>query len=127
MARQITVRTLCDVHLAKGEQVDGRELTVALDGAKPRVLALCEPCYADLWAPVLALVSEHGQPVPTDAAAQPTTAPGRRLPCPFPDCTKVGDSSTLSSHVRHVHGMGLVAAREANGVQQVKRGRAPRG
>lgn len=62
MAKEIIVRVTCDRHALKGEHVEGTTLPpIAMDKSKPRVLDLCAECEADVYAPLVELLTEAGR------------------------------------------------------------------
>ena len=115
MAREVIVRTWCDVHLTQDdEHVEGEELPpLALaPRTKPKVVALCEVHRKEFYDPLVQLLADLGQPVPDAAAAAAATSvkrvnTGRGGPhmCPVDDCPYLGGPtiSALQTHVRSHH------------------------
>ena len=50
-------RTVCDLHLARGEEVEATTRNIQIDGEKGSV-DLCDSCYQENIAPVLNLVEQ---------------------------------------------------------------------
>jgi hypothetical protein len=128
MAREVILRTWCDVCLAKDQNEEGIELPpLHLVPGKPRVVALCEVHRKELFDPLVELLKEHGQPVDPDGNPTPgvrghyqprrgqrsTPANERKLaeggvPCPFPGCGMVSKSRpSLQHHTTRMHQVSL--------------------
>jgi len=77
MAREVIVKTWCDLCLASDSKTEADELPpIQLPHmTKPRVLALCEVHTKELYTPLLELLRKHGQPVPPK-----DTPAGRMVP-----------------------------------------------
>jgi len=66
MARQVTIRTLCDVCLNTDTETDAEELPpLNLVGTKARILALCDE-HRTPYDDLVTLVKEFGQTVDID-------------------------------------------------------------
>lgn len=61
MARRVEISVLCDVCLAEDVESEGVEVSVSLDGAAPRTLALCETDRKDLLDPLADALVRLGQ------------------------------------------------------------------
>lgn len=121
MTRELVVRTWCDAHASKGEQVPGDvSYEVTWDGMA-RTLDLCTECAAFMVAPLLSVLTEvsaapdapaagAAAKAPKAAKAAPSTA---RRPyardtevergCLFCDYRTTGTPGALSQHVRIAH------------------------
>jgi pyruvate/2-oxoglutarate dehydrogenase complex dihydrolipoamide acyltransferase (E2) component len=62
-------RTVCDLHLTRGEEVDATTRSIAIDGAKGSV-DLCDSCYQENIQPVLDLIGQ----LPNQTPAKKTPA-----------------------------------------------------
>lgn len=85
MARQQKVFYWCDVCLNDEveEQVEATEVAVAVDKAKPKVIALCDDHRSTLLDPLMSLLDQFGQPVarvggPNSIGPSPVSGNGRR-------------------------------------------------
>ena len=65
-------RTVCDLHLARGEEVEATTRNIQIDGEKGSV-DLCDSCYQENIAPVLNLVEQLRN------TRQAEKAPARRV------------------------------------------------
>lgn len=54
-------RTVCDLHLTRGEEVDATTRSVEIDGKEARI-DLCESCYEENIRPVLNLIEQRRSP-----------------------------------------------------------------
>jgi hypothetical protein len=50
-------RTVCDLHLTRGEEVDATTRSIEVDGKQARV-DLCDSCYQENIGPVLSLIEQ---------------------------------------------------------------------
>lgn len=112
MAREVVVHLWCDPCLAEDQHVEGQELPPLhlpeLTGNRPRVAAVCERHYKELYQPLLDLLEEHGQPV--DEEGNPTAVRGKGRPRKSDQpmsCPSCGHTSpnrgALASHVKLMH------------------------
>lgn len=114
MAREVIVKTWCDVCLDADENEEGRELPPLLlpelPGNKARVVALCDVHEKQLYTPLVDLLLEHGQMV--DEEGNPTGPRGKYgkagggMTCP--ECGHQSPNrGALSSHTKNMHGKAL--------------------
>lgn len=108
MAQEVI--TWCDPHLAKkDERVPGKPRTIFVDGGKPKVVDMCDPCDKEILQPVRDLLAEFGRN--SDAAPRPPINPGGNkrgrkphpdnvLTCPFEDCKDGPDGSPYTAGTR---------------------------
>jgi D-alanyl-D-alanine carboxypeptidase len=54
-------RTVCDLHLARGEEVDATTRNINIDGEKASI-DLCDSCYQENIAPVLGFIEQLRSP-----------------------------------------------------------------
>jgi pyruvate/2-oxoglutarate dehydrogenase complex dihydrolipoamide acyltransferase (E2) component len=66
-------RTVCDLHLTRGEDVDASTRSIAIDGKKAGV-DLCDSCYQEYIQPVLDLIEQLRNPTPAEKAPVKTAA-----------------------------------------------------
>jgi hypothetical protein len=64
-------RTVCDLHLSRGEEVDATTRSIAIDGAKASV-DLCDSCYQENIQPVLDLIGQLPNQTPAKKAPPKT-------------------------------------------------------
>lgn len=126
MAREVILRTWCDLCLDNDVNEEGVELAPLLlpevGGNKPRVLALCEVHLKELYQPLVDALVEHGQMVDDDG--NPTGPRGRYKKAASkggdgedwacPACDHVSPNrAALNSHARGRHGKSLAALQGA--------------
>ena len=58
-------RTVCDLHLRRGEEVDATTRSIAIDGEKAGI-DLCDACFQDYIQPVLDLIEQLRKPTPAE-------------------------------------------------------------
>lgn len=131
MAKEIRTFTWCDICLAKGDHVEGTEVTITLSGLKPRLLALCETDANDIIKPLRDILEDVGQIISTTTKSPTKTASRRavtesaestenaestegELSCPACD-KRYSVNSSLRNHLRTVHGLTLTQARAQYG------------
>lgn len=54
-------RTVCDLHLRRGEEVDATTRSLEVDGKKARV-DLCDSCYQETMGPILSVIEQLRSP-----------------------------------------------------------------
>lgn len=98
MAQELIQRIWCDRCMAKGEHVEGRTVpTIVFGNQAPRELDLCPQCEADMVAPLLELLQEHGRRLPGDDTPDLVSCP---------DCGKEVTKRGLGLHRSQMHGEG---------------------
>lgn len=118
-----TIRTICDVHDAKGVEVDGITWQVLIrkqgQRTQQRDVDLCPECSQGLEA-VSAFVVElgrtDGQTAPRRAVASTAASNGNgsdSVACP--ECGNSLTRGNLARHLRQVHAMGDTAVAQALG------------
>jgi pyruvate/2-oxoglutarate dehydrogenase complex dihydrolipoamide acyltransferase (E2) component len=65
-------RTVCDLHLRRGEEVDASTRSIVVDGKNAGV-DLCDSCYQEHIQPVIDLIEQLRNPTPAEQA--PVEAP----------------------------------------------------
>jgi pyruvate/2-oxoglutarate dehydrogenase complex dihydrolipoamide acyltransferase (E2) component len=60
-------RTVCDLHLRRGEEVDASTRSIAVDGKNASV-DLCDACYQEYIQPVIDLIEQLRNPTPAEKA-----------------------------------------------------------
>jgi len=70
-------RTVCDLHLTRGEEVDATTRSIEVDGVKARI-DLCDSCFEENIRPVLNLIEQQGTTPATMAPAK--EAPAKEAP-----------------------------------------------
>lgn len=122
MARQVTIRTLCDVCLKDSRETEAEELPpLNLVGNKPRILALCDE-HSKPYDDLVSLIKDFGQIVDIDgeppvkevtprrpraaSKSTPTVAAnsGGEYECPECDNT-FGTPQGLGAHRFRSHGV----------------------
>jgi pyruvate/2-oxoglutarate dehydrogenase complex dihydrolipoamide acyltransferase (E2) component len=66
-------RTVCDLHLTRGEEVDATTRSIEVDGQQARV-DLCDSCYQENIGPVLNLLERLRSPKPAETVPAKKTA-----------------------------------------------------
>jgi hypothetical protein len=116
VAREVIVRTWCDVCLDNDQETDATELAPLLlpevGGTKPRVVALCEVHLKEVYQPLVDVLRDHGQIVDEEGnPSGPRGKYGKAKPgdpgswnCPAEGCEHVSPNrAAISSHVRNMH------------------------
>jgi hypothetical protein len=118
MSKEIRTIIWCD---GPDHDVEDVEAAVtrrfAADTLKECEIDLCESCDKEIVQPLLALLTDHGQPVKGARSIQPALLPdvdaprtrtAHRLPpevkCPVEDCDWEGSKPGASQHAPKVHG-----------------------
>lgn len=119
MSKEIRTIVWCDGPIHVDEQVEAAVTRrFAADTLKECEIDLCEPCDKDLVQPLLALLTDHGQPVKGAKTIQPAlpavdmpegrSRSAHRLPaevkCPIEECDWEGSKPGASQHAPKVHG-----------------------
>lgn len=121
MAREIQMAIWCDVCQAGGAQSEAEELPAVTIGTrasdKPKVLALCETHKAELYDPLVGVLSEHGVlaeklGMATAEAKPVSSTDGRKFPAPdglMYHCSEHPEytsklRSTVNNHRNEKHG-----------------------
>jgi len=60
-------RTVCDLHLTRGEEVDATTRSIEVDGVKARI-DLCDSCFEENIRPVLNLIEQRQGTTPAKMA-----------------------------------------------------------
>jgi pyruvate/2-oxoglutarate dehydrogenase complex dihydrolipoamide acyltransferase (E2) component len=60
-------RTVCDLHLRRGEEVDASTRSIVVDGKNASV-DLCDACYQEHIQPVIDLIEQLRNPTPAEKA-----------------------------------------------------------
>jgi hypothetical protein len=110
-------RTVCDVHLMRGEEVDATTRGIELDGEKARV-DLCDSCYQETIGPVLNLINQLRSTKP------PTKAPTKKVAT-----KKVATKNVVGKRSRERRGPSPAAIRkwaQEQGIDVSASGRLPR-
>jgi hypothetical protein len=86
-------RTICDVHLTRGEEVDATSRSIEMDGNRFRV-DLCDSCYQEHIQPFVSFVErlrvqEPAEKVPPKNAAAKKSAGKRSRGAPGPSAAAI--------------------------------------
>lgn len=108
MATQVLTRVLCDFCMADDKEVDGRRLSIALDGTEYQ-LDVCESHAVPLDA-LAATLAEHavkvGKHKPNGTTPRDDVRVPEKVTCPDPDCGRsFANRASLGDHARRVHAM----------------------
>jgi pyruvate/2-oxoglutarate dehydrogenase complex dihydrolipoamide acyltransferase (E2) component len=60
-------RTVCDLHLTRGEEVDASTRSIVVDGKNASV-DLCDACYQEHIQPIIDLIEQLRNPTPAEKA-----------------------------------------------------------
>ncbi len=99
---------VCDA-CPEHEHVPGETFGLAVNGAKPTSVELCEPHRKEFLDPLLDLIAAHGAPMeitvprPKRPSENPDKVPLPVIPCPMGDTSRAGLQS-LMQHVKGDHG-----------------------
>lgn len=114
-------RTVCDVHLARGEEVDATTRSIQIDGEKARV-DLCDSCYQEKLAPVLNLLEQLRN------AGQAEKAPAKKAPAKKAPAKKAAAKKAATRSRRGERGPSAAAIRQwaqEQGIEVSASGRVP--
>lgn len=101
--REVEVHIWCDIH-GQGTSADYVHV-VAIDGAEPKALDLCEICDLRLFGELMEVVAEHGV---TPEIVEPSTRAEPEDERTCPRCgLLVSTRQNLSRHCSRAHGVGL--------------------
>lgn len=110
MTRELVVRTWCDNHASKGEQVPGEVSHDVTWNGMARTLDLCAECDAFMVQPLVAVLTEVS--AAPDAPARGKTADaapphGPLRYCMLCDYRTEGTAPALSQHYRAAHDLAV--------------------
>lgn len=119
-------RTVCDVHLARGEEVDATTRSIQIDGEKARV-DLCDSCYQEKLAPVLNLLEQLRNAGQAEKAPA-KKAPAKKAPAKKAPAKKAAAKKAATRSRRGERGPSAAAIRQwaqEQGIEVSASGRVP--
>jgi len=114
-------RTVCDLHLTRGEEVDATTRSIEVDGVKARI-DLCDSCFEENIRPVLNLIEQQG-------TTPATMAPAKEAPAKEAPAKEAPAKEAARKRSRGERGASAAAIRkwaQEQGIEVSATGRVPR-